>query len=69
MIKKKLECRSAEEKAEKLTAMQYKTRERTKLVKEGYRILGNMGDQWSDVLGHNVGKRTFKLPNPMFYIA
>lgn len=62
-------CRSPEEKAEGLTAMEYKSRERTKLVKAGYRILGNMGDQWSDVIGENVGKRTFKLPNPMFYIA
>ncbi|KAK3018943.1 hypothetical protein RJ639_003540 [Escallonia herrerae] len=33
------------------------------------RILGNMGDQWSDITGTHVGNRTFKLPNPMFYIS
>lgn len=52
-----------------LDAMEYKSRRRTELVKAGYRILGNMGDQWSDLLGSNVGNRTFKVPNPMFYIA
>ncbi|GLU22313.1 hypothetical protein SLE2022_384000 [Rubroshorea leprosula] len=52
-----------------LTALAYKSKRRTELVKAGYRILGNMGDQWSDILGLNVGNRTFKLPNPMFYIA
>ncbi|KAK4773441.1 hypothetical protein SAY87_028460 [Trapa incisa] len=65
----KLILKNAEEKAEGLHAMEYKSRERTNLVKAGYRILGNMGDQWSDILGDNVGSRTFKLPNPMFYIA
>ncbi|OWM76523.1 acid phosphatase 1-like [Punica granatum] len=65
----KLVLKSAEEKAESLKAYQYKSRERTKLVKKGYRILGNLGDQWSDIIGAHVGNRTFKLPNPMFYIA
>jgi acid phosphatase len=34
----------------------------------GYNIIGNIGDQWSDIIGTNVGKRTFKLPNPMYYV-
>ncbi|CAK7356777.1 unnamed protein product [Dovyalis caffra] len=50
------------------TAVFYKSSERAKLEKKGYRIIGNMGDQWSDLLGTNVGKRTFKLPDPMYYI-
>ncbi|KVI05912.1 acid phosphatase 1-like [Cynara cardunculus var. scolymus] len=50
------------------TAQVYKTNKRTKLVGEGYRIHGNMGDQWSDLIGPNNGDRTFKLPNPMFFI-
>ncbi|GMI73054.1 hypothetical protein like AT4G25150 [Hibiscus trionum] len=50
-------------------AMVYKSREREKLEKSGYRIIGNMGDQWSDLLGTNVGNRTFKLPDPMYYIS
>ena len=30
---------------------------------------GNVGDQWSDLLGENVGYRTFKVPNPMYNIS
>ncbi|KAG7997671.1 hypothetical protein I3843_01G221900 [Carya illinoinensis] len=51
------------------TAVVYKSSERRNLVKKGYRIVGNIGDQWSDLLGHHVGNRTFKLPDPMYYIS
>ncbi|KAK8514246.1 hypothetical protein V6N13_063148 [Hibiscus sabdariffa] len=51
------------------TAVAYKSSERGKLVKSGYRIVGNIGDQWSDILGTNPGNRTFKLPDPMYYVA
>jgi len=51
------------------TAVQYKSSERKKLEEEGYRIVGNIGDQWSDILGTNIGERTFKLPDPLYYIA
>ncbi|KAF7123686.1 hypothetical protein RHSIM_Rhsim12G0203600 [Rhododendron simsii] len=51
------------------TSFIYKSNKRTELVKAGYRIIGNMGDQWSDILGSDVGNRTFKLPNPMYYIS
>ncbi|KAI4299716.1 hypothetical protein L6164_033147 [Bauhinia variegata] len=50
------------------TAVVYKSKKRTELVNEGYRILGNVGDQWSDLLGDNVGNRTFKVPDPLFYL-
>nr|KYP54127.1 Stem 28 kDa glycoprotein [Cajanus cajan] len=50
-------------------AASYKAAERKKLTKEGWRIVGNIGDQWSDITGRNVGLRTFKLPNPMYFIA
>ncbi|WCJ39704.1 HAD superfamily subfamily IIIB acid phosphatase [Euphorbia peplus] len=49
-------------------AVLYKSSERAKLEKKGYRIIGNIGDQWSDILGTNNGNRTFKLPDPMYYI-
>lgn len=39
------------------------------LEQNGYRIVGNIGDQWSDILGTNTGYRTFKLPDPMYYVA
>ena len=51
------------------TAVDYKSRKRTELVNEGYRIVGNIGDQWSDLIGTNVGNRTFKVPDPMYYIG
>ncbi|KAI3786138.1 hypothetical protein L1987_45269 [Smallanthus sonchifolius] len=50
-------------------ALEYKSSERKVLVDGGYRIRGNMGDQWSDLLGSNPGDRTFKVPDPMYYIG
>jgi hypothetical protein len=46
----------------------YKSEKREEMVKEGYRIRGNSGDQWSDLLGSAMSERSFKLPNPMYYI-
>ena len=46
----------------------YKSEKRDEMVKEGYRIRGNSGDQWSDLLGSSISQRSFKLPNPMYYI-
>ncbi|KAL2920433.1 Acid phosphatase 1 [Bienertia sinuspersici] len=46
----------------------FKSEKRTEMLKEGFRILGNSGDQWSDLLGHSMSTRSFKLPNPMYYI-
>ncbi|XP_006284235.2 acid phosphatase 1 [Capsella rubella] len=51
------------------TAIQYKSEQRSKVVKEGYKIHGNTGDQWSDLQGFAVATRSFKVPNPMYYIA
>nr|DAD18416.1 TPA_asm: hypothetical protein HUJ06_019879 [Nelumbo nucifera] len=50
------------------TSTLYKSEKRTEIANEGYRILGNSGDQWSDILGSSPSKRSFKLPNPMYYI-
>lgn len=36
---------------------------------EGFKILGNSGDQWSDLLGSPMATRSFKLPNPMYFIS
>lgn len=49
-------------------AIIYKSEKRNEMAKEGYRILGNSGDQWSDLLGSPMSSRSFKLPNPMYYI-
>ncbi|KAK1262702.1 Acid phosphatase 1 [Acorus gramineus] len=50
------------------TATTYKSEKRSELEIEGYRILGNSGDQWSDLQGFPTASRSFKLPNPMYYI-
>ncbi|KAK8454753.1 hypothetical protein SEVIR_4G027400v4 [Setaria viridis] len=52
----------------KKTATVYKSEKRKAMEEEGYRILGNSGDQWSDLLGWSMSARSFKLPNPMYYI-
>jgi hypothetical protein len=63
-----LNCsRSSDDKGK--LAVIYKSEKRSEMEKDGYRILGNSGDQWSDLLGSSVSVRSFKLPNPMYYIA
>lgn len=51
-----------------MIATSYKSQIRRRLVEEGYRIWGNVGDQWSDLLGDYIGNRTFKIPNPMYFV-
>ncbi|KAI3459799.1 hypothetical protein Pfo_016462 [Paulownia fortunei] len=47
----------------------FKSRKRKELEAAGYRIIGNIGDQWGDLVRESIGKRTFKVPNPMYYVA
>ncbi|KAL8498337.1 hypothetical protein ACS0TY_021597 [Phlomoides rotata] len=47
----------------------YKSEKRKEIEDEGYIIHGNSGDQWSDLMGYAVAKRSFKLPNPLYYIS
>nr|XP_027070173.1 acid phosphatase 1-like isoform X2 [Coffea arabica] len=47
----------------------YKSERRKELEDEGYVIHGSSGDQWSDLNGFAVAERSFKLPNPLYYIA
>lgn len=47
----------------------YKTEQRKLLIEGGYRIWGVVGDQWSSLLGFPNGRRTFKLPNSLYYVA
>ncbi|CAL4895360.1 unnamed protein product [Urochloa decumbens] len=53
----------------KASAIAYKSGERKKLQDAGFIIVGNIGDQWSDILGAPEGARTFKLPDPLYYIG
>jgi hypothetical protein len=60
-------CRSPED--EGTPAAAYKIKKRLELQEKGYRIWASLGDQWSDLTGPAAGNRTFKLPNPMYFIA
>jgi hypothetical protein len=46
----------------------FKSGERAKIQKQGYRILVNVGDQESDLQGGHAD-RAFKLPNPFYFIG
>ncbi|KAK9167877.1 hypothetical protein Syun_000017 [Stephania yunnanensis] len=50
------------------SAVAFKSEIRKQLVDQGYKILGNVGDQWSDLAGDCAGERTFKIPNPMYFV-
>lgn len=51
------------------SAVAFKSAVRRQLVEEqGYRIRGNVGDQWSDLQGDCAGDRVFKVPNPMYFV-
>ncbi|XP_071732181.1 acid phosphatase 1-like [Rutidosis leptorrhynchoides] len=51
------------------TAVAFKSEKRKEMVEEGFRIIGNSGDQWSDLIGSSVSMRSFKLSNPMYFIS
>ncbi|KAL6897849.1 hypothetical protein ACP4OV_006808 [Aristida adscensionis] len=53
----------------RVSSLHFKSGERQKLVDAGYVIVGNIGDQWTDILGAPEGARTFKLPDPMYYVG
>ncbi len=50
-----------------LSAQVYKTRRRAGIAAEGYSIIASVGDQDSDLDG-GYAERTFKLPNPFYYV-
>ena len=45
----------------------FKAPERRKLTEEGFTILLSIGDQQSDLSG-GYAERTFKLPNPVYFL-
>lgn len=50
------------------SAIPYKSAERQKILEQGYRIVLNVGDQWSDLLGPAKAENSVKLPNPFYYL-
>jgi len=49
------------------SAVDFKAPERRKLREAGYTIVLSMGDQQSDLDG-GYAERTFKLPNPVYFL-
>jgi acid phosphatase len=49
------------------SAADFKAPERKKIVDRGYTILLSLGDQQSDLSG-GYAERTFKLPNPVYFL-
>src|SRR5215471_1629734 len=49
------------------SAADFKAPERRKLTEQGYTILFTIGDQQSDLAG-GYAERTFKLPNPVYFL-
>ena len=49
------------------TTTQYKSLTRQHIESLGYDIVGNFGDQFSDLNG-GFSDKTFKLPNPMYFL-
>ncbi|KAL0905914.1 hypothetical protein M5K25_024363 [Dendrobium thyrsiflorum] len=50
------------------SALIYKSEKRAQLEAEGFVIHGSSGDQWSDLYGSPIATRSFKLPNPMYFV-
>lgn len=51
-----------------IATTEYKSSERARLVADGYTLLLNVGDQWSDLLGTPRAEISVKLPNPFYYL-
>jgi hypothetical protein len=49
------------------TTTQYKSLTRQHIESLGYDIVANFGDQFSDLNG-GFADRTFKMPNPMYFL-
>lgn len=52
----------------KMTAIAYKSGERAKIAAAGYRIILNVGDQWSDLRGKPEAEFSVKYPDPFYFI-
>jgi hypothetical protein len=50
------------------TAKVYKSGVRAGIVAEGYTIVLNVGDQWSDLKGKPEAEFSVKYPNPFYFI-
>ncbi len=63
---KQLILRSAGQ--EKLSALAYKSAQRKGIESQGYRIVLNVGDQWSDLRGKPEAEFSVKYPDPYYFL-
>ncbi len=63
---KGLALRNAEERDRMTIA--YKAGRRKQIVASGYRLVLNVGDQWSDLNGEPKAEVSVKLPNPFYFL-
>jgi acid phosphatase len=52
---------------DKSSAQEFKTARRKQIGNEGFTIIANVGDQYSDLVGGHA-ERVFKVPNPFYFI-
>ncbi len=50
------------------TALAYKSAARAAIVAQGYRIVLNVGDQWSDLRGKPEAEFSVKYPDPYYFL-
>jgi len=53
---------------EKSTAVAFKSAARAKIAAQGYRIILNVGDQWSDLQGKPMAEYSVKYPDPYYFL-
>ena len=53
--------------AKSCPTIQYKSGTRAYIESQGYHVVADIGDQFSDLLG-GYAQRTFKMPNPNYYL-
>jgi acid phosphatase len=51
-----------------LTALAFKSARRREIAAEGYRLVLNVGDQWSDLLGEPEAEYSVKYPDPYYFL-
>ncbi len=49
------------------STIEYKSGTRAHIEDQGFDIVGNFGDQWSDLIGEHAD-HVYKLPNPTYYL-
>jgi acid phosphatase len=51
-----------------LSALEFKSARRKEIAAEGYRIVLNVGDQWSDLRGDPEAEYSVKYPDPYYFL-